>query len=113
MNISDSLGIKTNNALEPKPNLRGNAKQTADQFEALFVQSMVEGMRKSADMGQGQGLFGDGPGADTYTQWFDNFMSEHLADNGSIGLSDTLMKEFERAGQIPAEDKAGEESEES
>ncbi|MHC5065899.1 MAG: rod-binding protein [Planctomycetota bacterium] len=113
MNIIDSVGIRTNAALEPKLDVRGEAKKIADNFETLFVQSMVEGMRKSGDMGQGEGLFGDGPGADTYTQWFDNFMSSHLAENGNIGLSDTLMEEFERLGQIPAEDDAQKEAKES
>jgi len=110
MNVLESSGIKMHSELEPKPDARGKAREIADQFETLFMQSMVEGMRKTADMGQGKGLFGEGPGSDTYTQWFDNLMSGHLAENGRIGLSDTLMAEFERIGQIPSAEDAEQES---
>ena len=55
----------------------------------------------------GEGMFGDGPGSDTYTQWFDNNLAEYLSDNGQFGIADTLMKEFERWNQIPAEQTEG------
>ena len=113
MNLLETSGIRMQTSLEPKLDPRAKAKDIADQFEALFMQSMVEGMRKTADMGVGESMFGDGPGADTYSQWFDNFMSVHLSDNGNIGLSETLMREFERTGQIPSEEDAEKQAEDS
>ena len=90
--------------------LRAEALDTSRQFEQIFIQQMLEGMRKSADIAGGEGLFGDGPGNDTYTQWFDNHLSEHLARSGDLGIAETLMAEFERWHQIPvATSRTGEE----
>ena len=89
-------------ALEPIPDLRQEARTVANQFEAIFAQSMISGMRKTADMGDGEGMFGKEPGADTYAQWFDTHMSSFLSKNGQLGVADILMKEFERLGQVPA-----------
>lgn len=105
MNTVQPSLIKMHAAIEPQPDLRKDARAVAKQFEAIFLQSMVAGMRKTADMGVGEGLFGKGPGADTYTQWFDSYMAGYLSEHGHVGLSDTLMAEFERLGQIPESDQ--------
>ncbi len=89
--------------IDPEPDLRAEALKTAHQFEQIFVQQMLAGLRKTAEMAGGEGLFGDGPGNDTYTQWFDNHLAEYLSKNGNLGIADTLMKEFERWNQIPPE----------
>lgn len=101
MDTPTPILLKMHAALEPQVDLRKEARTVASQFEAIFVQSMVAGMRETADMGVGDGMFGKGPGADTYNHWFDSYMASFLAENGSIGLSDTLMAEFERLGQVP------------
>ena len=88
-------------AIDPGKSLRTEALDTARQFEQIFIQQMLEGMRKSANIAGGDGLFGDSPGNDTYTQWFDNHLSEHLSRHGNMGIAETLMKEFERWNQIP------------
>ena len=102
-------GISSHELLrfEPQPDARVEALQTAHQFEQIFVQMMLAGMRKTSEMAGGEGLFGDGPGNDTYTQWFDNHLAEYLSDNGHLGIADTLMKEFERWNQIPPEPTEG------
>jgi Rod binding domain-containing protein len=89
--------------IEPKLDSRTKARETAQQFEQIFVQMMLAGMRKTSELAGGDGLFGDGPGNDTYTQWFDNSMAEYLSNNGHLGIADTLMREFERWHQIPPE----------
>ncbi len=102
MNAS-AISAKTQLAIDPGKSLRAEALDTARQFEQIFIQQMLEGMRKSANIAGGDGLFGDGPGNDTYTQWFDNHLSEHLSRHGNMGIAETLMKEFERWHQIPPE----------
>ena len=87
--------------LEPGKDARAEALGTAQQFEQIFVQQMLAGMRKTAQMAGDEGLFGGGPGGDTYTQWFDNHLSEHLTRNGGLGIADKLMGDLERWGQIP------------
>ena len=89
--------------IEPQTDTRVEALQTAQQFEQIFVQMMLAGLRKTSEMAGDEGLFGDGPGNDTYTQWFDNHLAEYLSNNGHLGIADTLMKEFDRWHQIPPE----------
>ena len=100
MNVP-TIASKGQLATGPRNPLRAEALDTARQFEQIFIQQMLEGMRKSTNIPGGDGMFGDGPGNDTYAQWFDNHMSEHLSKNGNMGIADTLMSEFERWNQIP------------
>ncbi len=87
----------------PATDPRARATATARQFEELFVQMLVENLRKSGDFAgaEGGGLFGDGPGADTYTQWFDNQMAQDLSRNGQFGIADSILRDMERHGEIP------------
>jgi Rod binding domain-containing protein len=81
---------------------RQDAQQVATQFEELFVGMMVQDLRKTAQFGGDEdGLFGSGPGADTYADWFDQNLAQDISKNGRVGITDVLMKEFERAQQIP------------
>ena len=81
---------------------REKALDVARQFEEVFVRTLVSAMRQRSELGGEQtGMFGSGPGADTYTDWFDKHMSQSLADTGGIGVADVLMREFERHKQIP------------
>lgn len=82
---------------------RQKALEVAQQFEEVFVRSLVSSMRESSSLGgEESGMFGSGPGADTYSGWFDQHMSENLMSDGGIGVTDVLMREFERHKQIPA-----------
>ncbi len=85
--------------------IRKEGKETADKFEAIFLKQMVVKMRENASLGEG-GMFGDGPGSDTYSQWFDSNMSSALSGSGQIGISKVLMTEFERVGAIPTLEQA-------
>jgi len=82
---------------------REKALEVAQQFEEVFVRSLISTMRQSSSLGgEESGMFGSGPGSDTYSDWFDQHMSENLMRDGGIGVSDVLMREFERHKQIPA-----------
>lgn len=87
----------------PKPDPeRARAEQTAAQFEQIFVRSMVQTLRSSASIGgEGGGMFGDGPGADTFGDWFDQNLTEQIARTSNIGIKDKLLADLERHGQIP------------
>jgi Rod binding domain-containing protein len=81
---------------------RKRAEQTAAQFEQIFVRSMVSTLRSSASIGgEGGGMFGDGPGADTFADWFDQNLTEQIARTSNIGIKDKLLADLERHGQIP------------
>lgn len=84
--------------------LRDKAHRVADQFETMFVQTMVQCMRKTAEIGtEGGGMFGSGPGADTYAGWFDNNVSAYVANNNSIGIREVLLQQMSRKGQITSD----------
>ena len=80
----------------------GRAHRVAEHFEAIFVQQMVTNMRESTDLAGEGGMFGSGPGSSTYAQWFDTYMSEHLAATGEIGVADAILDQLARTGQLPA-----------
>jgi Rod binding domain-containing protein len=80
---------------------RERAEAVASRFEQLFVQHFVSGLRKTTAIGESEGLFGNGPGSDTYTQWFDEHFASHVMNNGGLGVRDVLLRDWERIGQIP------------
>lgn len=95
MNL-DAAGIVTDfaglSALRAKARgERGAAvDEVARQFEGLFVQMMLKGMR-SASLGDGlldsqQSLF--------YRDLYDQQLSTHLAGAGGIGLADTIRRQL-------------------
>ena len=86
---------------------RQRAEKAAQQLEQVFVQYMVQGLRKSSPGGEEGGLFGSGPGAGTYEDWFDSHLSRHLNDRGGIGIARVILQDWERGGLIPAAEAKG------
>lgn len=111
----DALRVETM-SLNPKSaseKARGKAEKVAGQFEAVFVKTFVSAMRQTAALGGEEGgMFGKGPGADTYASWFDDNVSTELARTGGIGIASALLTEMERDGKIAKDQKAfGEQNE--
>ncbi len=77
-----------------------HAQSVADQFETVFVRTMVSSLRQTAAVGE-EGMFGAGPGSDTYSDWFDQNLAEQVSHNGHVGIADQLMRDFARYGAIP------------
>ncbi|MEI6128872.1 MAG: rod-binding protein [Planctomycetota bacterium] len=87
---------------DPGTQKRASALKLAKQFEEMFVQNMVSALRKTSEVGgEDSGMFGSGPGSDTYAQWFDQNLAEQVSSSGRLGVTDLLMKDFERNGEIP------------
>jgi Rod binding domain-containing protein len=84
----------------PAQKARQHAEKVAEQFEDIFVQTMVSSLRQSGTCGGEGGMFGSGPGADTYAQWFDQNLSEQLSKSTDIGIKSSLMQSFERSGEL-------------
>lgn len=78
---------------------RQRAAKVADQFEAVFVRTMVASLRQTAVVGGG-GMFGSGPGADVYADWFDQNLAEQIGRSGHVGIAAQLLRDFERAGAL-------------
>ncbi|MFT4512074.1 MAG: Rod binding domain-containing protein [Planctomycetota bacterium] len=86
---------------------REKAEKVSDQFEAVFVKTFVSSIRQTGSLGGDDGgMFGKGPGADTYASWFDENVSGELARTGGIGIASALLKEMERDGKIQGDPEA-------
>ncbi len=74
-------------------------RETAEQFEALFLQMMLKSMRQATPQSE---LFG-GPRADLYQDMFDKQISLELARKGeSIGLTEMLVKQLQQEADAQA-----------
>jgi len=98
MNTADSPITKV--SADKDASKHQEALRVANQFEEIFVGMMVQSFRKSQLSDEG-GMFGGGVGSSTYEQWFDQHMSTHLAKNSSIGIADSLIRDFRRLGVLP------------
>lgn len=102
---SPSHGVHLPERLHPQSRddaSRAKALAVASQFEQVFVRSMVQDLRKTAEFGgDDEGMFGSGPGSDTYSDWFDQNLAEHISSSGQVGISQVLMREFEATHQVP------------
>lgn len=101
----DAAGTYTNlNALTELKAKAGQGseaavRETAEQFEALFLQMMLKSMRQATPQGE---LFG-GPRADLYQDMFDKQISLELARKGeSIGLTEMLVKQLQQEADAQA-----------
>lgn len=65
--------------------------EAARQFEALFVQMMLQSMRAAGD------VFGDG-GDTTYRSMFDQQIALDMTRGKGLGLATMLLQQFEGAG---------------
>lgn len=81
------------------------AEQVAAQFEAVFVRTMVGSLRQTSSIG-GEGMFGSGPGADTYADWFDQNLADQISKSSRIGIKEQLLADFEHNGEIAHRQRA-------
>lgn len=94
-------------AADPKRAFEARARgvEVAEDFGQVFVQQLVEGLRRTSDpTGSGEGPFGDGPGSDTYTMWFDRLFGERIAAANGMEVADTIIAQLEKLEQIPRPD---------
>ena len=99
--VTKSVNTKLTNR-DSDAETRKKAIEVAHLFEEFFVQMMVESFRKS-QLSEDDGMFGKSVGSNTYEQWFDQHMSKHIAKSSSIGIAATLIRDFQRLGQMPPE----------
>lgn len=81
---------------------RAQIRQTAQQFEAIFVRQMLSAARKS-DFGD---TMTSSQGADTFTQMQDARFADIASQKGAFGLArmiekQLLHREAQRAGHAP------------
>lgn len=71
-------------------------RQTAQQFEALFIQMMMKSMRESVCKDEEGGSEGES----TFEAMFDREVAHKMAQRNSLGLADMLVRDHERRSQM-------------
>ena len=78
-------------ASDPKAAARfANAKDTAQDLEAMFLHSMFQQMFTNV----GQGAFSGGPGANVWRSFLTDEYSKSFAKAGGIGLAAGVQREL-------------------
>ncbi|MEO0996692.1 MAG: glucosaminidase domain-containing protein [Pseudomonadota bacterium] len=77
----------------------GSLEQVAEQFESLFLETMLSSMRKAS---HGDPIFGDSQAHSTYRQMFDQQLARDLAGKSGIGLAEILVRQLGGAGAAEA-----------
>ena len=81
--------------------LRGQAQQktkkatreTATQFEAMFIHEMLKSMRQTIEKSDLNGSDAE----DTFQEMYDRELSQQLAKRNTLGVADMLVKHLDRA----------------
>jgi Rod binding domain-containing protein len=71
---------------------RGDAAETARQFETVFGVMLVRELRRAMP----QGLFGEGAGADVYEGWFDEHLGRALSEHDALGIAGLVKAALQR-----------------
>ncbi len=69
----------------------GSLEQVAEQFESLFLKTMLSSMRKASP---GDPIFGDSQAHSTYREMFDQQLARDLAGKSGIGLAEVLVRQL-------------------
>ena len=70
---------------------RVRLRQAAEAFEALMVKTLLKSMSKAQ---LENGFFGDGPGASTYQEIFEEQFAERIAEGSPFGMARMLEEQL-------------------
>ena len=77
---------------QARTDAKGAIRETAQQFEALFLQMMMKSMRESIVKSE----LSESSTMETFEGMFDKEVSVQLAKKNSLGLADMLVKNLEQ-----------------
>ena len=69
----------------------GSLKEVAQQFESIFINMMLQSMRKATER---SGLM-DSDAAQTYESMFDQELALHLSEKGGFGVAEALERQMQ------------------
>ena len=98
-NYNDFTGL-ANVRAQAQHDQKAALDETAQQFEALFIQMMLAEMRKSIPK---DGMF-DSQAVQTYQDMADKQVSLDMSKRGDFGIANVIKEQFARQGMaMPAE----------
>jgi len=92
-NYNDFTGL-ANLKAQAKKDQKSALNETAQQFEALFIQMMLAQMRKSIPK---DGMF-DSQAVQTYQDMSDKQVALDMSKRGDFGIADMIKAQFEKQG---------------
>jgi Rod binding domain-containing protein len=98
MTASLPISLSTPAVLPPAHDAHAKAapKDAGKAFEGMFASMLIKQMRQT--LPSGQGLFGHDPG-DVLGGLFDHFMSQYMAEHGSLGIGAVVEKRLARRSE--------------
>ena len=72
------------------PDMRGDLREVAEQFEAIFINQFLAQSRKTK---LAEDLFGN-KGTETYNSLLDQERAQQLASSVNLGIADALVRQL-------------------
>ena len=87
MNKADPLLVAR---LTKEPDMKGDLREVAEQFEAIFINQFLVQSRKTK---LAEDLFGN-KGTETYNSLLDQERAQQLASSVDLGIADALVRQL-------------------
>ena len=87
MNKADPLLVAR---LTKEPDMKGDLREVAEQFEAIFINQFLAQSRKTK---LAEDLFGN-KGTETYNSLLDQERAQNLASSVDLGIADALVRQL-------------------
>ncbi len=87
--VTPALALSAQAAATAKGNAAGQARATAQDFEAVFLNSMFSQMFTGMD---GEGPLGGGPAVGVWRSFLTQEYARSFAKNGGIGIADHVYR---------------------
>lgn len=92
----------------PAANDLSGLQRVARQFESLFFGQLIRSMRETVPE---NGFWGQGGGTQIYRQLHDQALADRMADSGSLGIAEMIVRQFHHAvpgaGEAPPPPRVG------
>lgn len=83
--------MRVDPAMAPKQGTDTKLREATQQFEGLFLNQMLEAMRRTAPKG---GILPANSGEQMFRQMFDQEIAQRMAQGGGIGIGEMLYRQF-------------------
>ncbi|MGE4560582.1 MAG: rod-binding protein [Desulfobulbus sp.] len=94
-NLENSLALAQTQSVPDQKVFKNRAalKKACQDFEAIFIQSMFQSMRKTVPEG---GLFEKNHATEMYQEMIDQEMASQISRRQSLGLADQMYRQMEK-----------------
>lgn len=85
-------GLRNQQKPQP-PNKDTQLRKKCSEFEAIFVQQMLKGMRKTVPQ---EGFLGKSSGEETFRDLMDVEISKQMSETGKLGIGESLFRQLKK-----------------